>query len=119
VTAAVMGPTVVGLAISRLDGTIGGSSEGETEELLALGVAPGNRRQGLAGKILAAHVSSERASTAEVTLAERDVFEPLDRADRAAIARRLLMRAGYRVEAAPGLIRSVDPAALVARREPA
>ena len=54
-----------------------------------------------------------------VTLAERDVFDPLDRADRATIARRLLMRAGYRVEAAPGLIRSVDPAALVARREPA
>ena len=111
VTVAVVGPRVVGVAISRVDGP--------EEELLALGVEPGHRRQGLAGRLLAAHVRSDRASTAVVTLAERDVFEPLDRADRAAIARRLLERAGYRVEAAPGPVRSVDPAAIVARREPA
>jgi GNAT superfamily N-acetyltransferase len=111
VTAAVVGPTVVGLAISRVDGA--------TEELLALGVEPGHRRQGLAGRILAAHASADRVSTAEVTLAERDVLEPLDRADRASIARRLLQRAGYRVEAAAAAVRSVDPSAIVARREPA
>ena len=63
---------------------------------------PAQRRQGLAGGLLAAHASADRASTAEVTLAERDVVEPLDRADRATIARRLLVRAGYRVESAPG-----------------
>jgi acetoin utilization protein AcuC len=111
VTAAVLGPTVVGTAVSR--------TEGATEELLALGVAPDDRRQGLAGRILAAHASADRTSTAEVTLAERDVIGPLDRADRAIIARRLLQRAGYQVEAASGAVRSIDPSAIVARREPA
>ena len=110
-TAAVVGSTVVGLAISRVDGP--------GEELLALGVAPAHRREGLAGRVLAGHVSSDRISTAEVTLAERDVIEPLDRAERASIARRLLTKAGYRVEAAAGAVRTVDPAAIVGRREPA
>jgi ribosomal protein S18 acetylase RimI-like enzyme len=111
VAAAVVGSTVVGLAISRVDDA--------TEELLALGVGPGHRRQGLAGRVLEAHASRERASLAQVTLAERDVLEPLDRADRATIARRLLMRAGYRVESAAAPVRSIDPSAIVGRREPA
>jgi acetoin utilization protein AcuC len=111
VTAAVVGSVVVGIAISRVDGA--------TEELLGLGVEPGHRREGLAGKLLRAHASADRPSAAEVTLAERDVFEPLLRADRASIARRLLERAGYRVESAAGAVRSVDPSAIVARREPA
>ena len=111
VTAAVLGHAVVGLAVSRVDG--------ESEELLALGVEPSQRRQGLAGKLLEAHATADRASTAEVTLAERDVLDPLDRADRASIARRLLERAGYRVVSAAGAIRSVDPSAIVAGRGPA
>jgi acetoin utilization protein AcuC len=111
ITVAVVGSRVVGVAISRVDGS--------DEELLALGVAPAHRRQGLAGELLHAHTSADRPSTAEVTLAERDVFEPLDRADRASIARRLLQRAGYRVGSAGGAVRSVDPSAIVARREPA
>ncbi len=111
VTAAVIGAVVVGVAISLV--------EGESEELLAVGVAPGYRRQGLATRLLAAHGSTDRPSTAEVTVAERDVFEPLDRAVRASIARRLLSVAGYRVEAAAGAVRSVDPSAIVARRESA
>ncbi len=114
VTAAVVGPAVVGLAVSRVD-----AADATSEDLLAIGVAPDHRRQGLAGAILAAHASGERAGTAEVTVAERDVLDPLPRQDRAMIARRLLMRAGYRVESAPALIRSVDPAAIIARREPA
>jgi Histone deacetylase domain len=108
-TAAVIGSVVVGLAISGVDDA--------SEELLALGVEPGSRRQGLAGSLLAAHASSDLASNAEITLAERDVYEPLDRADRATIARRSLMRAGYRVEAAAGAVRSIDPSAIMARRE--
>ncbi len=108
VTAAVLGHAVVGLAASRVDG--------ESEELLALGVEPSHRRQGLAGKLLEAHSTAERASTAEVTLAERDVLDPLDRADRASTARRLLERAGYRVVSAAGAIRSVDSSAIVAGR---
>ena len=111
VTGAVVGSTVVGVAISR--------TEDAEEELLAVGVEPGHRRQGLAAGLLAAHASRERASNASVTLAERDVIEPLDRADRASIARRLLSVAGYRVESASGAMRSVDPSAIVARREPA
>ena len=111
VTAAVVGPTVVGLAVSLVDG--------DSEELLALGVEPSHRRQGLAGKLLEAHASADRASTVEVTVAERDVLDPLARADRASIARRLLERAGYRVESALGEVRSVDPFAIVAGRGPA
>ena len=119
VTAAVVGPTVIGLAISRVGGADRLTEAAAAEDLLAIGVAPGHRRQGLATNILAAHASDKRVSTAEVTLAERDVLEPLPREERAAVARRVLMRAGYRVEAAPRLMRSVDPAAVVARREPA
>jgi acetoin utilization protein AcuC len=117
VSVAVVGPRVVGIAISRARDAEG--AEGSEEELLTLGVGPAHRRQGLAGRLLAAHVPSDRVSTATITLAERDVFDPLPREDRAAIARRLLLQAGYRVEAAPGIIRSVDPAAIVGRREPA
>ncbi len=111
VTAAVVGPVVVGVTISQVDGA--------TEELLAFGVEPGHRRQGLAGSLLAAHASGDRASTAVVTVAERDVVEPLDRGDRASIANRLLTQAGYRVQQADQLARTVDPSAIVARREPA
>ena len=111
VTAAVVGTVAVGVAISRVDGA--------EDEILALGVEPGQRRQGIAARLLAAHASPERAGTVTVTLAERDVVEPLDRGDRASIARRLLSVAGYRVESAPGVVRSVDPSAIVARREPA
>ena len=122
VTAAVVGPAVVGLAVSWVDGTDRSVRRA------------GRRRRGTAGARCRAPpppawawpVRSWRLTPPtsvpvrpQVTVAERDVFEPLDRAERAAIARRLLMRAGYRVESAPGLIRSVDPAALVARREPA
>jgi acetoin utilization protein AcuC len=111
VTAAVIGSIAVGVAISQV--------EGASEELLALGVEPGARRQGLAAALLAVHAPSERASTAQITVAERDVFEPLDRADRATIARRLLMQAGYHVEPAAAAVRSVDRGAIVARRDPA
>jgi acetoin utilization protein AcuC len=115
ISAAVVGPRVVGLAVSRVDD----ATDGASEELLALGVEPGHRRQGLAGQMLAAHASHERPSTALVTLAERDVFEPLPRQERASIGRRLLTSAGYRVEAAPEPIRAVDTYAIVALREPA
>ncbi len=111
VTVAVVGRQVVGLAIARVDGA--------AEALLALGVEPGHRRQGLAGSILAAHTTADRVSIAEVTLAERDVIEPLPRADRSVVARTLLTRAGYKVGPVSGAVRSVDPLAIVARRGPA
>jgi hypothetical protein len=53
---------------------------------------------------------------AEVTLAERDAFDPLDVRERATIARRLLDRAGFDVAEASPEIRSIDPRAIVAQR---
>jgi ribosomal protein S18 acetylase RimI-like enzyme len=122
VTAAVRGTSVVGLVISRrVEGTA-------RTDLLAIGVAPDDRRKGLAGRMLekhlAGHVAEGRAGmrpaevevTCEVTVAERDVADPLDRAVRGSIARRLLEGAGFRVEPASEAVRSIDPAALIGRR---
>ncbi len=102
VSAAVVGRNVVGLVVVSADG-----------ELLALGVAPAWRRQGLGGRLLAA---AETARRAEVTVAERDPVEPLDRDVRSLVASRLLLGAGFRVEPAPSEVRAIDPAAIVAVR---
>jgi ribosomal protein S18 acetylase RimI-like enzyme len=107
--AAVAGDTIVGLALV--------GSGGPPRQLLALGVAPAFRRQGLAGALLnalAARVSGE--IEALVTVAERDPVEPLDHALRASIARRLFERAGFTIEAAPSPLARVDPHALRAIR---
>ena len=82
-------------------------------ELLGLGVAPAFRRQGLAGRLLGEHVVS--GTLASVTLAERDVVEPLDRGLRASIARRLLEGAGFELKPADGALPAVDPLAITAR----
>ncbi len=81
VVAAAVGSAVVGLALTSAEG-----------ELLALGVAPDQRRGGLGSQLLAASA----ATSAEIGLAERDPVEPLDLALRTSIARRLLERAGFR-----------------------
>ncbi len=114
VSAAVEGATVVGAAVSR-------QPEGSARtDLLALGVAPAWRRAGLGHRLLAANVAGGRPGdvdhAAEVTLAERDVVEPLDRLERAAVARRLLDRAGFRVAPADPALRGIDPLAIVAER---
>lgn len=111
VSAAVVGSVVVGLAISSA-----GHGDRGPAELLALGVAPAYRRQGLAGRLLADHVVP--GTTAEVTLAERDVIDPLDRDTRALIAGRLLSRAGFRVEPADAAVRAIDRAAIIGRSAP-
>ena len=113
VSVAVAGSTVVGLVVSHRP-----AGDAPTE-LLAAGVGPGHRRTGLASALLAAHLDSIAAGTevmVTVTVAERDVAEPLDRSDRAAIARRLLESAGFAVAAADPAIRRVDPGAIVGRR---
>ncbi len=110
VSAAVVGASVVGLAVSGP-----ADSDDGTMALLALGVAPAHRQQGLAGRLLAAHLGPH--TTASVTLAERDVVEPLDRGLRASIARRLLEGAGFTVEPGPDAIRAIDPLAVAARRD--
>jgi len=109
VSAAVAGSDVVGLAVSApADPTDG------TRELLALGVAPDYRRQGLATALLATHTVS--GSFATVTLAERDPIDPLPRQVREAIARRLLGGAGLEISGADNAVRSIDPAAMTARK---
>jgi acetoin utilization protein AcuC len=112
VTAAIAGEVVVGLALS------GPESDG-TDELLALGIAPAFRRQGLAGRLLAAHVAAAelgRPIRARIGVAERDVVDPLDHPLRIDIARRLLVGVGFVVERAPDPVGRVDPLAIVATR---
>ena len=106
VSAALVGTRVVGLAVA------GPVSDSGHRDLLALGVAPGHRRSGLAGALLAV----SPADYAEVTLAERDPVEPIDRTTRADIARRLLERAGFSVSAVDGPLRAVDPLTIRAAR---
>jgi len=109
VSAAVVGSDVVGLAVSApADPTDG------TRELLALGVAPDHRRRGIATALLKVHALS--GSFAVVTLAERDPIDPLPRQVREAIARRLLGGAGLEISGADNAVRSIDPAAMTARK---
>jgi ribosomal protein S18 acetylase RimI-like enzyme len=115
VTAAVEGDVVVGAAVSAtVDGDPG------RRALLALGVAPGYRRGGLAGRLLAEHLALEPAVSweATVTVAERDWVDPLDVDVRASIARRLLERAGFALRPAPPSISRIDPWAIRGERPP-
>ncbi|GAC1666586.1 MAG: hypothetical protein NVS9B8_08100 [Candidatus Limnocylindrales bacterium] len=112
ITAAVAGGLVVGLVGSQRD-------PGGPEELLGLGVAPDRRRRGLAGRLLAHHVTGTEPGhlfRATIGVAERDVIEPLDWAIRRDIARRLLTRAGFALAAAGDPVARLDPLALVAIR---
>jgi ribosomal protein S18 acetylase RimI-like enzyme len=114
VTATVRGTRVVGLVVSRR------ADVTARMDLLSVGVAPRARRGGLAGRMLAEHLadtgSGEAEVDCEVTVAERDVFDPLDRSVRGSVARRLLESAGFRVEPASEAVRSIDPGAVVGRR---
>jgi acetoin utilization protein AcuC len=106
VSAAIAGRHVVGLAVAGLPAADG------RRDLLALGVAPAYRRAGLAGRLLEATT----ADRAEITVAERDPYEPFAVALRRQIAMALLEHAGFSVRAASGPAGSIDPAAVVAIR---
>ncbi len=111
VTAAVVGRQVVGAVVSVADAGTGDNRR----RLLAVGVAPAHRRAGLAGAMLRLHLAAGSGGEtweALVTLAERDPIEPLTRAIRERIARRLLEGVGFSVTRAGGDIAAADPGAL-------
>jgi ribosomal protein S18 acetylase RimI-like enzyme len=83
-------------------------------ELIAIGVAPDERRRGLGRSLLAA--LSPHLERAEITVAERDPFDPMPRSERASIARRLLAGVGLAMSAADRDVGSIDPGAIVGRR---
>jgi ribosomal protein S18 acetylase RimI-like enzyme len=108
-TAAIAGTTVVGAAVSH------GEPGSGRADLLALGVAPGWRRRGLAGAILTAHadaVTTDTDLSAVITVAERDPIDPLDGGLRRDIARRIFTAAGFEIVPATVPVRAADPAAL-------
>lgn len=111
VTAAVVEDAVVGMAISTV--------AGGARLLVGLGVAPGHRRKGLATELLRRHVTAAGEAPrweTVATLAERDPVDPLPRVTRAAIARSLLMAAGFTVQRPMGAVGTADPEALLGRR---
>jgi acetoin utilization protein AcuC len=114
-TIAVDSATAVGLVVSALDDPAA-PDPAAGRSVLALGVAPALRRQGLATRMLATHVERfGRAGTpwtATVTLAERDPVEPLDRALRSTVAARIYDRGGFSPEEPDRRLRLVDPGAL-------
>jgi GNAT superfamily N-acetyltransferase len=115
-TGAVIGEWLVGVALARPR-----PPDGE-DELVALGVAPGWRRRGLAKALLrtvvAEHDSSGRALTALHTAAERDPFEPLSRELRRDVATRLLRSGGFGIRPTPSEVADADPDSLSAVHMP-
>ena len=110
VIAAVDGATIVGIAMAAP------RSHGHGEALVALGVAPDYRRQGLASRLLETLIRRVGGELeAVITVAERDPIAPLDRSLRASIARRMLERAGFEITSPPALA-AIDPAAISAWR---
>ncbi len=123
VSAAIDDDSVVGLAViaPALAGFVSDAPgpDAPIRELLALGVAPAFRRHGLAGDLLGACLTSagtEATVTCEISAAERDPFEPLDRGIRAGVARRLLERAGLKISATDPAVQAADSAAFRATR---
>jgi GNAT superfamily N-acetyltransferase len=114
VCAAVEGTTVVGLAITR------SADDTPRSNLLAVGVAPPWRRQGLATGLLAARLNAGRPGDVDheavITVGERDPFEPLDVRIRATLARRLLTGAGFDVVLAGTALEAGDSISLRATR---
>jgi acetoin utilization protein AcuC len=116
VVGALDGDVLVGVAVAAPDpGPIPG------ERLLALGVAPGQRRRGLGGALLAALVADRPPGVplaASVNVAERDVVEPLDVGLRMDIAGRLLRGAGFELVPVSPDVRRDDPWAIEALLAP-
>jgi acetoin utilization protein AcuC len=114
VSAAVEGTKVLGVAMTRP------AHDAPRSDLVALGVAPAWRRRGLATSLLAARMEAGRPGDVDhesvVTVAERDPFEPLDVGVRAAVARRLLIGAGFDVVLTGAAVGAGDSVSLRATR---
>jgi acetoin utilization protein AcuC len=113
VTAAVDDTTIVGLVVSAL-----ALDRPAVRDVLAVGLAPGARRRGLASRMIEAHLATLRPGDETVewltTVAERDVIDPLPGETRRAIAERLTFRLGLTMTAVPEAIGRVDPFAAAA-----
>ncbi len=110
----VTGDLIVGAVILDTD-----PEDPRRARLLALGVAPGVRKTGMAGRLLERLVSSRTdtsAVTARFTVADRDPFDPLPIATRRGIALRLLERSGFVVGPAEPWLAAFDPNAFEAIR---
>jgi hypothetical protein len=115
--AAVSGDLIVGVALSAP--APGAMLE---DRLLAVGVAPGARRQGLAhsllGRFLSVRRAPDRPLIATFSVAERDPFEPVPVDMRQQIATRLLERAGFEVRQSVGALGRFDRSAIDAVLRP-
>lgn len=110
VVGAVAGSTLVGAAVADAAG-----------EVLAFGVAPSFRRQGLGAALLRKLVDGRPAGTAmtaQVGVAERDWVEPIDVETRRDVARRLLTGAGFDLRAVSPDVSRDDPWAIAGRLAP-
>jgi acetoin utilization protein AcuC len=109
IVGAVAGPALVGVAVAAPGG-----------ELLAVGVAPDVRRQGVGTALLRSLVQGADGGemTAAVGVAERDWVEPLDGELRRDIAARLLVAAGFELGRTPPDLARDDPWAITARLAP-
>jgi len=113
IVGAVDGDRLVGVAVGEPASAV----NLDVARVLALGVAPARRCQGLGQALLDRLVTEVGgAAVAEVGLAERDPVAPLSIEVRARIAGTLLKRAGFRVSPAPDPVGRWDATAVVARR---
>jgi acetoin utilization protein AcuC len=113
VSVAASGGTIVAAVVTARSP----SSAPQEHELLALGVVPGMRGQGLGKALLVAHLAElEGPVVATATLAERDPVAPEAIETRRKIARSLLLGAGFELTAPPPLIAAADPGVVTARR---
>ena len=114
--AAITGDTIVGVAVAAP-----ARGEPRVESLLALGVAPESRGGGLGRALLSALLDGRAPGVsmeARVGVAERDVVEPLPVDERMAMARRVLLGAGFELRPpSPDVLRD-DPRAIEARFGP-
>ncbi|MEO5965887.1 MAG: acetoin utilization protein AcuC [Candidatus Limnocylindrales bacterium] len=116
IVGAVDGDVLVGVAVAAVDRA---GSDGE--QLLVVGVAPDARSAGL-GRAMLRLLVAGRAPGATMRVAvnpsERDVVEPLDVAERIAIAGRLLRGAGFELRPVSPDVRRDDPWAIEAWLQP-